>query len=118
MALFHKAFRFGLIELLVNYATFMQVMNKRKREISERSVFIPCPSVAKKKRKEWSQRLDLNQRPALYESAALPTELRWQPLHRRKAGMPDSIINTQNERARSFRTDPGTVYLDICHFAS
>ena len=28
-------------------------------------------------RQEWSQRVDSNHRPAVYETAALPTELRW-----------------------------------------
>ncbi len=28
--------------------------------------------------KKWSQREDSNPRPAVYETAALPTELRWQ----------------------------------------
>ena len=51
---------------------------------------------------KWSQRLDLNQRPALYESAALPTELRWQPLYPARAEMPDSIIDEPIKRASRF----------------
>ena len=38
--------------------------------------------------KQWSRRLESNQRPAVYETAALPTELRRQGKNKRKVNFP------------------------------
>ena len=55
-------------KLLHNYCRFCSAIQKHASKDTLK------PSIMK-----WSQLPDLNRRPTLYESVALPTELNWRP---------------------------------------